>query len=486
MTSLALTETGWAGSGAPAGGGEGGEGGGDPDLFMLPPIDLGLAVAAVRAVHDVCDNVLDKLYEVTEEDCTAALEMTLKKGAELIKKLSNKLTEHEDQVCEQYVKFQALQDHHEAMRRIPEGANRLSDGGSWAIEDEKDQEEERERDLESGEGGGVLSTVTMTQDEARAKEFRDRHLGVVGFLNDMEAACVEFTEEEMEELAEVGLFCARMATEYAQGFARRSLGMLEKDYDWAAAEEKQREREEHLMVEEATEEEIAALYRSRGEEPPPPSSTTTNNNNNSSSSTTSNSAAQEEDNNYPSFFGDPSRPRPLPPPPSSGRARRGRGAPSRVLWQPLGPSLLQALLSTPQHFQAHPYKTTGAYAALLPVSGIVVFCLPGVLMTDAVLQSIYKRVGPGVEVLVHDGKEICRLSWMVSRLSLRQTYRFVKKQLRRAGADPVMALQGVGEVVYEAVTHPLESAGMVWDQAKATVAAAGKVVGWAQKQVLEK
>ena len=485
MTSLALTETGWAGSGAPAGEGEGGEGGGDPDVFMLPPIDLGLAVAAVRAVHDVCDNVLDKLYEVTEEDCTAALEKTLKKGAELIKKLSNKLIEHEDQVCEHYVKFQALQDHHEALKRIPEVANRLPDGGWWAIEDEKDEEEEGERDLERGEGGGVLSTVTTTQDEARAKEFRDSHLGVVGFLNDMEAACVEFTEEEMEEMAELGLFVARMATEYAQGLARRSLRMLEKDYDWAAAEEKQREREEHLMVEEATEEEIAALYRSRGEEPPPPPSTTTNNSS-SSSSSTRNSAAQEENTNYSSFFGDPSYPRPLAPPPSSGRARRGRGAPSRVLWQPLGPSLLQALLSTPQHFQAHPYKTMGAYAAFLPVSGIVVFCLPGVLMTDAVLQSIYKRVGPGVEVWVHDGKEICRLSWMVSRLSLRQTYRFVRKQLRRAGADPVMVLQGVGEVAYEAVTHPLETVGMVWDQAKATVAAAGKVVGWVQKQVLEK
>jgi len=34
--------------------------------------------------------------------------------------------------------------------------------------------------------------------------------------------------------------------------------------------------------------------------------------------------------------------------------------------------------------------------------------------------------------------------------------------------------------------HPLAAAGMVWDQAKATVAAAGKVMGWAQTQVLEK
>ena len=45
---------------------------------------------------------------------------------------------------------------------------------------------------------------------------------------------------------------------------------------------------------------------------------------------------------------------------------------------------------------------------------------------------------------------------------------------------------GVGELVDEAVTHPLETVGMVWTQAKATVAAVGKVVSWAQKQVLEK
>lgn len=442
-------------------------------MFVLPPIDLGLAVAAVRAVHDLCDDALDKLYEVTEEDCQAALDKTLKKGAELIKKLSNTLMEHQDLLCERSVKIQALQDHQEAIRRIPEGANRLSGGGWWSIEDEKD---EVEGDVESGEGGGVLSTTT---DEARAREFREHHSTVVGVLNDIEAACTEFTQEEMEELAEVGLFCARMATEYAQGLARRSLRMLEKDYDWEAAEEKQREREEHLMVEEATEEEIAALYRSRGEEPPPAPT------NNSSSNTSTNTTSAAQDDNDNSFF-DPSRPRPLAPPPSSGRHRRGRGAPSRLLWQPLGPTILQTLLSTPQQFQAHPYKTTGAYAALLPVSGVVVFCLPGVLMTDAILQSMYRKVGPGVEVWVHDGKEICRLSWMVSRLSLRQTWRFARKQLRKAGADPVSALNGVGEVVYEAVTHPLETAGMVWEQAKAAGGAVGKVVAWAQKQVLEK
>jgi len=463
MASLAL-------SGIP-----GGEEGGDPDVFVLPPIDLGLAVAAVRAVHDVCDDVLDKLYEVTEKDCQAALDKTLKKGAQLIKNLSNKLIEHQDLLCEHAVKFQALEDQREAIRRIPEGANRLPDGGWWSIEDEKD---EVEGGLESGEG--MLSTVTMTQDEARAKEFRESHLTVVGFLNDVEAACTEFTEEEMEELAEIGLFCARIATEYAQGIVRRSLRMLEKDYDWAAAEERQREREEHLIVEEATEEEIAALYRSRGEEPPAASTTITTN----GSSSRSNTASTQDDNDNPFF--DPSRPRPLTPPPSSGRHRRGRGAPSRLLWQPLGPTLLQILLSTPQQFQTHPYKTTGVYAALLPVSGVVVLCLPGVLMTDAVLQAIYKKVGPGVEVWVHDGKEICRLSWMVSRLSLRQTYRFIRKQLRKAGADPVSALNGVGEVVYEAVTHPLETAGMVWEQAQVAVGAAGKVVAWAQKQVLEK
>lgn len=451
---------------------------------MLPPIDLGLAVTAVRAVHDVCDDVLDKLYDVTEKDCQAALNKTLKNGAALIKNLSKKLVEHQDQACENYVKLQALQDQREAIKRIPEGANRLPDGGWWSIEDEKDEYEEGDRDLERGEGGVVLSKVMTAQDEAHAKEFRDGHLGVVGFLNDIEAACLDFTEEEMEELAEVGLFCARIAAEYAQGFARRSLAMLEKDYDWEAAEEKRREREEHITVEEATEEEIAELYRSRREEPPPPSTTTTANSGSKSSNTTSPSAQVEETKN--SFFDDLSDPYALAPPPSFGRRRRGRGVPSRLLWQPLGPSLLQALLSTPQQFQAHPYKTTGAYAALLPVSGIVVFCLPGFLMTDAVLQAIYNKVGHGVEVWVHDGKEICRLSWMVSRLSLRQTYRFARKQLRRAGADPVAALNVLGEMAYEALMHPLETAGMVWEHAQGAVGTAGKVVAWAQKQVLEK
>jgi len=475
-SSMASIKTKGLGSGAPTGGGYQGEG----DV-MLPAIDLGMAVTIARAVNDVCDDVLDKLYEVTEKDCQAALDKTLKKSAALIKNLSDKLVEHQDQACESYVKLQAQQY---AIKRIPEGANRLPDGEWWSIEDETDEYGEGYRDLESGEGGVVLSKVTMAQDEAYAKKFRDHHSGMVGLLNDVEAACLDFTEEEMEELADVGLFCARIAAEYAQGFARRSLAILEKDYDWETAEEKRREREEHVTVEEATEEEIAELYRSRMEEPLPPFKTNTVKSGSKRSKTTTTSTHVKETKN--SFFDDLCDPYALAPPPSSGRCRRGRGAPSRLLWQPVGPSLLQALLSTPQQFQSHPFKTTGLYAALLPVSGIIVFCLPGVLITDAVLQAMYKKVGHGVEVWIHDGKEICRLSWMVSRLSLRQTYRLANKQLRKTGADPMAALNWIGEMACEAVVHPLVTAGVVWERAKRAVVTAGKIVEWAQKQVMEK
>lgn len=431
----------------------------DDVIVMLPAIDLGLAVAGVRMVHDACDALLDKLYQLTEKDCERALEKTLKNSAKMIGSLYDGLKGIEDHMRAEYIQEIALDDVREGM--IPEGSSETQVGKRGSTTKLTGAEPlymfvNESVDLERGDGL-LLST------EGGEGQWAPQG-GLLEVLKDLEAACVDFSKEEIEDLAEVLLFCARMTVECGEGLARRSLRLLEKDLDLEGAS---REEPAQLVVEEATAEEIAALYRSRGE-------------NASAASYTEMASESSRLASASSRSGLPA------PPPRAGRYRRRQGPPSRLLWHPLGPLLFHFLVSAPEYFRSHPLKATGSLAAFLPVSGVLVFCLPGVLITDAAAQAIYRRVGPGLEVWVHDGKEVVRLTWMVTRLSVRQTYRFWRKQVKRAGLDPIMAVNGVVGALYEVVTHPVESAITMIVTAKATVSALQQVVRWAYSQATEK
>src|SRR6056297_2374920 len=431
----------------------------DDVIVMLPAIDLGLAVAGVRMVHDACDALLDKLYQLTEKDCERALEKTLKNSAKMIGSLYDGLKGIEDHMRAEYIQEIALDDVREGM--IPEGSSETQVGKRGSTTKLTGAEPlymfvNESVDLERGDGL-LLST------EGGEGQWAPQG-GLLEVLKDLEAACVDFSKEEIEDLAEVLLFCARMTVECGEGLARRSLRLLEKDLDLEGAS---REEPAQLVVEEATAEEIAALYRSRGE--------------NASAASYTEMASESS-----RLASASSRSGLLAPPPRAGRYRRRQGPPSRLLWHPLGPLLFHFLVSAPEYFRAHPLKATGSLAAFLPGSGVLVFCRPGVLITDAAAQAIYRRVGPGLEVWVHDGKEVVRLTWMVTRLSVRQTYRFWRKQVKRAGLDPIMAVNGVVGALYEVVTHPVESAITMIVTAKATVSALQQVVRWAYSQATEK
>lgn len=438
----------------------------DDVIVMLPAIDLGLAVAGVRMVHDACDALLDKLYQLTEKDCERALETTLNNSAKMIGSLFDGLKGIEDHMRAEYIQEIALDDVREGM--IPEGSSETQVGKRGSTTERNGAEHlymfvNESVDLERGDG-------SLLSREGGEGQWAPQG-GLLEVLKDLEAACVDFSREEIEDLAEVLLFCARMTVECGEGLARRSLRLLEKDLDLEGAS---REEPAQLVVEEATAEEIAALYRSRGENASAASYTEMASESSRMASESSRLASASSRSGLPA------------PPPPAGRYRSRQGPPSRLLWHPLGPLLFHFLVSAPEFFRSHPLKAAGSLAAFLPVSGVLVFCLPGVLITDAAAQAIYRRVGPGLEVWVHDGKEVVRLTWMVTRLSVRQTYRFWRKQVKRAGLDPMMAVNGVGGALYEVVTHPVESAMTMIVTAKATVSALQQVVRWAYTQATEK
>ncbi len=150
------------------------------------------------------------------------------------------------------------------------------------------------------------------------------------------------------------------------------------------------------------------------------------------------------------------QPRPSSPAPSA--HRRGgyhHGPPQRVLWQPLGPQLLAAVRDSPQTFWAHPFKTTAVVAGLLAASVPLAVCLPGVLLSDALLQYAYTPVASEVDRMVHNGKEMTRLTYVVTRITLRKASRVARAGLRDAYAHPTETAKNVGAVVWEATTHPV-------------------------------
>lgn len=140
--------------------------------------------------------------------------------------------------------------------------------------------------------------------------------------------------------------------------------------------------------------EIEEFYRARGEEPPPRRSQSPH--------------------------------MPITPPPEDRRRRRRQ--PSRLLWHPIAPALKGLVTSLPTRARNQPVRTCGGVLILLPFSGLVIF-LPGVLVTDHFLQKVYAAYGPSAEVVVDDGMQMAKLGFIMVRLSARQGYRVVRRQV---------------------------------------------------------
>ena len=213
------------------------------------------------------------------------------------------------------------------------------------------------------------------------------------------------------------------------------------------------------FIEEATDDEIAELYRKRGEEPPPPRK-----------SNLSENSMERNDGDAPSK--------------GSGRRRmRERRKPGRVLWRPIRPQLVNMVTKLPQSLQANPIMTGSTVALLLPFTGLILFCLPGTLLADHCLQKVYDRYSDEVEVAVENGKQMGKLGFVIVRLSARQGYRVVRRQLKKIEADPANVIKEVGNTLYDAVTHPKDTAGTLYSIGVESVSSVISWASWAKNQV---
>lgn len=106
----------------------------------------------------------------------------------------------------------------------------------------------------------------------------------------------------------------------------------------------------------------------------------------------------------------------------------------RLLWQPLWPQLSALLRSAPDH----PLEATLAAIILVPLALPLAFVLPGVLVWDTVLQSLYSKWGGPLEVLWEDGGAMLRIALDSAALGGKETVRAVKQvvhmQARTLGA----------------------------------------------------
>jgi hypothetical protein len=202
------------------------------------------------------------------------------------------------------------------------------------------------------------------------------------------------------------------------------------------------------VVEEATQEEIAEYYRQRGMAPPAAAATPL--------------SQQEKEGTAPQGAQSST---------TATRRRRYDQPRPRVLWRPLAPQMLMLAQHTlPNELRAHPFKTAGLVACVLPFSGAILLCLPGLLLADhLVLQRVYSVYGPQLEEAAFNATEVGRLVYVVTRLSLRSC----RRAMRKARADPKQAITWA----WHAATHPLETAKATFGVASRGLASALELAG---------
>lgn len=378
-------------------------------VLALPAIPLEVAVRGLMVADHALDRALDTMWELSETQLADTIEGALKSTMESL---------------------------HEVLRSTEDEERRRAMARDYL----NAAAEIEDCYLEGMELGRLppLSEAELTKGISATRSF----------LQDVGDTLLSVQRDEIEEISDVLLSCSRVGLQLLQGATHRALktlrpkgeaGQMDEDEMWAG----EAGAPGGAVVEEASEEEIAAFYRSRGLEPPV-------------------APAEKKEGMQQAATQSKSE---QPGPSTVAKARLGgrrrfTQPRARVLWRPLTPQVVALTKETlPQELCAHPFKTAGAVACVLPFSGVILFCLPGLLVTDHfVLQKLYGRYGAWVEEAVDDVVQVGRLGFVFSRLALRQCYRVARRQLRNAQADPARAVRNAGASAWDAATHPVATA----------------------------
>ena len=285
----------------------------------------------------------------------------------------------------------------------------------------------QEQHLEVGEEEEVLLRIddSVHHEVAQMKEhdFVKIVQAAGVFLRDVEASLRAIELEEAEELADVALTVARLFIASLQSMHSQ---LVPEDL-LHFQQEQNTNRASSLTIEEIIEE---------GDE----------NKDTTSRSTSRSGTASERQQSH------------------RKKQRRDR---LRVLWPPLGPQVQKACQWGQSAALEQPLLTVALAFILWPAAIVAAFCTPPALIADKVMQDVYnhfqegsllQNVERGAAQLYHTA----RLALVSGKLVTRQGLRIAKRQVDRNGGLPQIA-QNVVAFGVDRVTHPVETAGMVWD-----------------------
>jgi hypothetical protein len=161
---------------------------------------------------------------------------------------------------------------------------------------------------------------------------------------------------------------------------------------------------------------------------------------------------------------------------SSGQGQR-RDERMRILWPPIGPAFISIASWGKDSAVKNPILSIALGMTLWPAAVIGAFISGPILAADWCLQSGYEAVKDQIFVETAEKSatnlyNVGKFYFLVSKLMVKQSCRVGKRQIHRRGGIEKIAKDAGGWTVDRAL-HPIESAGMLWNSAKWS---AGKVV----------
>ncbi|KAG7342383.1 hypothetical protein IV203_007476 [Nitzschia inconspicua] len=148
-------------------------------------------------------------------------------------------------------------------------------------------------------------------------------------------------------------------------------------------------------------------------------------------------------------------------------ARRKAAQRVRVLWPPIGPNVDAAVGWTKDVATKRPLLAVALGLTLWPVAISTAILGGTVCMADGFFQDAYNHFqeGPLITNLERGAASLFqagRLTFITGKLAGKQTLRVVQRQVdRQGGVGPI--LENVGHMALERVTHPVETAGMIFN-----------------------
>jgi hypothetical protein len=145
----------------------------------------------------------------------------------------------------------------------------------------------------------------------------------------------------------------------------------------------------------------------------------------------------------------------------------------RILWPPIGPAVGSMASWGKDSATQNPILSIALGMTLWPAAVIAAFIGAPILAADWCLQSGYEAIRDHnvvemAEISAANLFHVSRFYFLVSKLTMKQSIRFVKRQVNRRGGAGKIA-QDVGGWTLDRALHPMESVGMMWNSAKWSV-----------------